>query len=113
MDPDVCGTTLRRRGPGQEDPEVRGSLRRHWVWKTDAPQNGGYARLKIDGRLQHVHVWWWELVNGPRPVGEDGKPLEVDHCCEYLERCVAPGCKRLLPKVETSRIAGIASAARK
>ena len=66
-------------------------LGEHWIWKEDAPQNGGYARLKIDGKMQYVHVWWWELVHGPRSMGDDGKPLEVDHCCEYRERCIAPG----------------------
>jgi hypothetical protein len=71
----------------------------HWVWKANAPVNdSGYPRLKIAGKYQYVHIYWWESVNGPRPIGDDGEPLTIDHDCPYGVRCVWPGCKRLLTR---------------
>jgi Major Facilitator Superfamily len=50
------------------------------------------------GRYEYVHILWWEHVHGPRPRGEDGELLTVDHTCEFGKRCVRPGCKRLLSR---------------
>ena len=65
----------------------------HWIWRDRAPVNvtTGYPRLKIAGKYEYVHIVWWEHVNGPRPVGEDGELLTIDHKCEFGKRCVAQG----------------------
>jgi hypothetical protein len=68
----------------------------HWVWKQRTPSNGGYPRLKIDGRYVYVHILWWEHVNGTVPIGDDGSKRTVDHMCGFGTRCVWPGCKGLL-----------------
>jgi energy-coupling factor transporter ATP-binding protein EcfA2 len=69
----------------------------HWVWRQGAPSSNGYPRLKMrDGKYAYVHILWWEHINGPRPKGDDGELLTVDHTCEFGTRCVWPGCKRLL-----------------
>ena len=96
---------MRRGCPLPEPPEPRVEryserIGEHWVWREGAPvnQTTGYPRLKIDGRYQYVHIVWWEHVNGPRPRGDDGELLTVDHTCKYGKRCVWPGCKRLLTR---------------
>jgi hypothetical protein len=69
----------------------------HWVWYGGL-NSTGYPRLKIKGKYESVHVYWWEAVHGPVPIGEDGKKLTVDHTCQYGKLCVWPGCKRLLTR---------------
>jgi len=43
--------------------------------------NGGYGKIKIDGKNRYAHRVMWEIYNGPIPEG-----IFVCHCCDN------PGC---------------------
>jgi hypothetical protein len=77
----------------------------HWVWRLQSGLNSeGYPRLKVGGKYVYVHLLWWEAVNGPVPIGPDGKKLTVDHTCEYGKLCVSPWCKQLLSRPQNTAL---------
>ena len=46
------------------------------VW----PSHRGYANVKVNGKWEWLHIYVWELYNGPIPKNSDGKRiLEVHH----------------------------------
>lgn len=48
------------------------------------PNDGGYGRLRAQGREQRVHRYVYEQVVGPIPGG-----LVIDHLCR-VKLCVRP-----------------------
>jgi hypothetical protein len=46
----------------------------------------GYPRLKIAGRYESVHRWWWEQLHGPVPAG-----MTLHHTCDVLCGSYASG----------------------
>lgn len=51
-----------------------------YVW-TGAKDRDGYGIVKLDGKWERVHRIVWSLANGPIPLGENGKALDLDHHC--------------------------------
>lgn len=55
-----------------------------WPW-LGAPNEDGYGRFRVcTGKMTLAHIWSFEAVNGPVPVG-----LELDHLCSN-RICVNP-----------------------
>jgi len=52
------------------------------TWK--ARDGGGYARVRVAGRMVMAHRYAYELAEGPIPAG-----LDLDHLCRIRE-CVQP-----------------------
>ena len=55
-----------------------------WLWKW-SQSSGGYAQVRIDGRLQPVHRWTYEQLHGPIP----GK-MDYRHGAGCPRHCVNP-----------------------
>ena len=46
-----------------------------WEW-TAAKHPKGYGMFSVEGRSVYAHRYFWELINGPIPIG-----FEIDHLC--------------------------------
>lgn len=57
---------------------------------------GGYARLTVDGAKVYAHRWVWERTNGPVP-----RDIDVDHIC-HNRACVKIEHLRLASKQQNS-----------
>jgi HNH endonuclease len=63
--------------------KIVGSSDGCWVWQ--GAKSCGYGHIKIDGKYRLVHVYLWELENGPVPPGK-----ELDHFKCDTRACVHP-----------------------
>jgi len=70
-----------------ETPEEAFALRTEWqgdclIW-IGAKDTSGYGRFWVNGKLQGVHRYAWERVNGPIPDG-----MHIDHKDHCSTLCV-------------------------
>ena len=61
------------------------------------PGSDGYVRVGRHNHVRYAHVWVWESINGPVPLG-----YELDHTCRN-RACVEPSHLELTTHVENVR----------
>lgn len=76
--------TEERFGPLETDCRI-------WKW---AKTGRGYGSMKVGGRHEYAHRYFWMRENGPIPSG-----LVLDHLCE-IRGCCNPTHLRLCEQVE-------------
>lgn len=70
-------------GPVEYAVEERGYETSCWIWR-GTPNNKGYGKVTIAGRVMFAHRALYEQEIGPIPSG-----LELDHLCR-VPLCVRP-----------------------
>jgi hypothetical protein len=73
-----------------------------WQWCAHGSPDG-YGQVKIEGKKQTVSRYVWQLVNGPIPMGSDGKTMEVDHLCR-TPSCFNPDHLQLITSTENKQL---------
>lgn len=73
-----------------------------WVWQRSLTKTGGYAQMRVNGRMVRAHRYFYEQKKGPIPSG-----LEPDHTCRNV-KCVNPDHLEAVTHAENVRRSSMA-----
>lgn len=68
-----------------------------WVWQRATTKSGGYGQIRVGGRIQMAHRYYYEKHVGPIPAG-----LHIDHLCKNTV-CVNPSHLEPVTQAENNR----------